>query len=67
MANVKRTAQPTNGARIIKLSDYRTITREIPPPSVEHEAVESSLLTIETLLKSAVNMAEKLRMEVCHG
>ncbi|KVL12385.1 hypothetical protein DF046_19545 [Burkholderia cepacia] len=67
MANATGAVQPMNGAHIVKLSDYRTILREIPPPSVEHEAVESSLLAIDVLLKTARNMVEKLRAEVSHG
>ncbi len=55
------------GARIIKLSDYRTVTREIPPPSIDHELVGKSLFEIDALLKAARHMLEKLSAEVSHG
>ncbi|ARL86686.1 hypothetical protein BOC57_11245 [Burkholderia pseudomallei] len=66
MANVRKSAQPTCGARVVKLSDYRTVTREIPPPSIDHERVDNTLLAVETLFRAAMGMIEKLRTEVHH-
>ncbi|WP_196486204.1 hypothetical protein [Burkholderia cepacia] len=67
MANVKIALQPASKAKVIRLVDHRKVTREIPPPSIDHEVVENSLLAIDTLLKTARNMIEKLRVEVRHG
>ncbi|WP_155627480.1 hypothetical protein [Burkholderia cepacia] len=49
------------------MSDYRTITREIQPPSVDHELVDNTLFAIDTLFKAGMSMIEKLRAEVRHG
>lgn len=67
MANVMIASQAAGKAKVIRLADYRKITREIPPPSIDYEVVENSLLAIDTLLKTARNMIEKLRAEVRHG
>ncbi|KUY76092.1 hypothetical protein WI27_19765 [Burkholderia cepacia] len=67
MANAKRSSQSSHGARVVKLSDYRTITREIQPPSVDHELVDNTLFAIDTLFKAGMSMIEKLRAEVRHG
>ncbi|WP_175796588.1 hypothetical protein [Burkholderia anthina] len=67
MTNATESFQPSRGVRIVKLSDYRRITREIPPPSVDHESIENSLAVINTLLATAIKTIEKLRAEVHHG
>lgn len=66
-ANAKIASQAASKAKVIRLADHRKITREIPPPSIDHEVVENSLLAIDTLLKTARNMIEKLGAEVRHG
>lgn len=67
MANARRSSQLPCGAQVIKLSDYRTINREIPPLSIDHESIENSLAVIDTLLATAIKTIEKLRAEVRHG